>query len=417
MTAEIITIGDEILIGQIIDSNSAWMAEKLNLAGIKVHQITSISDDETHIINALDEAAKRVDLVLMTGGLGPTKDDITKHTLCKYFNTELVLNQEVFNDIKALFERRGFPFLKENKSQAELPAACTIIRNRRGTASGMWFKRDNTIFVSMPGVPYEMKHLMETGVIAKLKEEFELPVIVHRTILTYGYIESELSHLIEDWELNLPKGMKLAYLPSLERLRLRLSISGNNREELEELIDKEEKKLNKIIGHAIFGHEEESLQEIVGQLLKQQGKTLATAESCTGGNIARLITEIPGSSEYFRGTVVAYENGIKEKVLNVQTDDLMKHGAVSKQVVEQMALGVKELMETDYAIATSGIAGPGGGTDEKPVGTIWIAVAGPDVLFSKKYNFGTERIFNIRRTSSVALNKLRKILLGALQTS
>lgn len=411
MTAEIITIGDEILIGQIIDSNSAWMAEKLNLAGIKVHQISSISDDETQIINTLDEASARVDLVLMTGGLGPTKDDITKQSLCKYFNTKLVLNEEVFADIKALFERRGFPFLKENKSQAELPANCTIIRNHRGTASGMWFEKNNTVFVSMPGVPYEMKHLMETGVIPKLKKEFKLPVIVHRTILTYGYIESELSHLIEEWELNLPKGMKLAYLPSLERLRLRLSIRGNDKLALEKLVAKEEKKLHAIIGDAIFGHEEESLQEVVGQLLKKQGKTLATAESCTGGNIARLITEIAGSSEYFRGSVVAYDNNIKEEVLQVGKDDLLQYGAVSKQVVEQMALGVKKIMGTDYAIATSGIAGPGGGTEEKPVGTIWIAVAGPDILFSKKYTFGTERLFNIRRTTSVALNKLRKILL------
>lgn len=411
MTAEIITIGDEILIGQIIDSNSAWMAEKLNLAGIKVHQISSISDDETQIINTLDEASARVDLVLMTGGLGPTKDDITKQSLCKYFNTKLVLNEEVFADIKALFERRGFPFLKENKSQAELPANCKIIRNHRGTASGMWFEKNNTVFVSMPGVPYEMKHLMETGVIPKLKKEFKLPVIVHRTILTYGYIESELSHLIEEWELNLPKGMKLAYLPSLERLRLRLSIRGNDKLALEKLVAKEEKKLHAIIGDAIFGHEEESLQEVVGQLLKKQGKTLATAESCTGGNIARLITEIAGSSEYFRGSVVAYDNNIKEEVLQVGKDDLLQYGAVSKQVVEQMALGVKKIMGTDYAIATSGIAGPGGGTEEKPVGTIWIAVAGPDILFSKKYTFGTERLFNIRRTTSVALNKLRKILL------
>ncbi len=412
MTAEIITIGDEILIGQIVDSNSAWMAEKLNLAGIKVHQISSISDDETHIINALNEAAARVDLVLMTGGLGPTKDDITKKTLCKYFDTKLLVHNDILEDINALFKSRGFPILKENMQQAELPENCTIIRNYHGTASGMWFEKNNTIFVSMPGVPREMEKLMEDGVIPKLKEEFELPVIVHRTILTYGFIESELSNLIEDWELNLPEGMKLAYLPSLERLRLRLSIRGNNREKLEKLINQEEKKLKKYLGDAIFGHGEQSLQEMLGKMLAEKNRTLATAESCTGGNIARLITGIPGSSVYFKGAVVAYENGIKEKVLKVKPDDIVKHGAVSKQVVEQMALGVKHLMNTDYAIATSGIAGPGGGTEEKPVGTIWIAIAGPDKLISKKYTFGKQREFNIRRTSSVALNKLRKMLIG-----
>ena len=411
MTAEIITIGDEILIGQIVDSNSAWMAEKLNLAGIKVHQISSVSDDETHIINALKEASARVDLVLMTGGLGPTKDDITKKTLCKYFDTKLVVHNNILDDINALFKSRGFPILKENLKQAELPEDCTIIRNYHGTASGMWFEKDNTIFVSMPGVPREMEKLMEDCVIPKLKESFELPVIVHRTILTYGFIESELSNLIEDWELNLPKGMKLAYLPSLERLRLRLSIRGDDKAKLERLIDIEEKKLKEYLGDAIFGYGEQSLQEMVGKILEEKRKTLATAESCTGGNIARLITGIAGSSVYFKGAVVAYENSIKEHVLNVQKEDLIKHGAVSKQVVEQMALWVKKLMKTDYAIATSGIAGPGGGTDDKPVGTIWIAIAGPDKLISKKYTFGKQREFNIRRTSSVALNKLRKMLI------
>jgi len=412
MTAEIITIGDEILIGQIIDSNSAWMAEKLNQAGINVYQVSSVSDDETHIINALNEASARVDLVLMTGGLGPTKDDITKKTLCKYFDTKLVVNEEVLEYIKEIFKRRGFPILKENIQQAELPGNCSIIRNYHGTASGMWFEKDSTIFVSLPGIPYEMKKLMEDGIIPRIKENFKLPVIVHRTIQTYGFIESELSNLIEDWELNLPEGMKLAYLPSLERLRLRLSIKGSDRKKLEELIDKEEKKLEEYIGTAIFGNNDETLQEVIGKILKEQNKTLATAESCTGGNIARLITSIPGSSEYFKGSVVAYENSIKENVLKVKQEDLIKFGAVSKNVVEQMALGVKKLMNTDYAIATSGIAGPGGATDDKSVGTTWIAIAGPGKLISKKYVFGKQREFNIRRASSVALNKLRKILLN-----
>jgi len=411
MTAEIITIGDEILIGQIVDTNSAWMGDQLSLAGIKVHQITSISDNEEHILQALADAEKRVDLVLMTGGLGPTKDDITKKTLCKYFDTRLVIHEDILEKIKEFFKRRGFKMLEENMQQAALPEACTIIPNPVGTASGMWFERDNTVFVSMPGIPHEMKRIMTDGVIPKLKKEFDLPVIIHRTILTYGIIESELSHILEDFEKNLPEGMKLAYLPSLERLRLRLTIRGNNREKLQQLIDEQEAKLKEYLGDKVFGYEDSTLQEAVGILLKEKNQTLATAESCTGGNIAHKITSISGSSQYFRGSVVAYENSIKQNVLGVREQSLIEYGAVSKEVVEQMALGVQKLMQTDYAVATSGIAGPTGGTEEKPVGTTWIAVATPSGVFAKKYVFGTQREQNIRRATSVALNNLRKLLL------
>ncbi|MCF6242277.1 MAG: competence/damage-inducible protein A [Bacteroidales bacterium] len=412
MTAEIITIGDELLIGQIVDTNSAWMGEQLSLTGIKVHQISSISDNEEHILQALSEAEKRVDLVLITGGLGPTKDDITKKTLCKYFDTNLVMHEDILEKIKDFFDRRGFKMLEVNKQQAALPENCTIIPNPVGTASGMWFEKNNTVFVSMPGIPHEMKRIMIDGVLPKLKKEFDLPVIIHRTVLTYGVIESELSDLLEDFEKNLPQGMKLAYLPSLERLRLRLSITGTNRTELEKLLDEQVSNLKKYLGNKVFGYEDSSLQEAIGILLKDKGQTVAIAESCTGGNIAHLITSISGSSEYFKGSVIAYDNSIKQTVLKVSEQNLIKHGAVSKEVVEQMALSVQKLMKTDFAIATSGIAGPTGGTGEKPVGTTWIAVAVPSgEVFAKKYVFGTQRSQNIRRASAVALNNLRKRLL------
>ena len=412
MTAEIITIGDELLIGQIVDTNSAWIGKQLSLTGIKVHQISSISDDEKHILQALAEAEQRVDLVLITGGLGPTKDDITKKTLCKYFNTRLIIHEDILEKIKIFFDRRGFKMSEINVQQAALPENCTIIPNPVGTASGMWFEKNNTVFVSMPGIPHEMKRIMTDGVLPKLKKEFDLPVIIHRTVLTYGIIESELSDQLEDFEKNLPEGMKLAYLPSLERLRLRLSITGKNREKLEKLLDEQVSELKKYLGNKVFGFGDSSLQEAIGILLKKTGQTVATAESCTGGNIAHLITSVPGSSEYFKGSVVAYDNRIKQNVLNVNEQSLIKYGAVSKEVVEQMALGVQKLMKADFAIATSGIAGPGGGTDEKPVGTTWIAVATPNgEVHAKKYVFGTQRQQNIRRASAVALNNLRKSLI------
>ena len=412
MTAEIITIGDELLIGQIVDTNSAWIGEQLSLTGIKVHQISSISDNEEHILKALAEAEKRVDLVLITGGLGPTKDDITKKALCKYFDTDLVMYEDILAKIKEFFDRRGFKMLDVNKQQAALPENCTIIPNPVGTASGMWFEKNKTIFVSMPGIPHEMKRIMTDGVLPKLKKEYDLPVILHRTILTYGIIESELSDLLEDFEKKLPEGVKLAYLPSLERLRLRLSISGKHKLELEKILDEQENKLKKYLGNKIFGYGDSSLQEAVGILLKEKKQTLSTAESCTGGNIAHKITSVSGSSQYFKGSVVAYDNSIKQNVLQVQELSLIKYGAVSKEVVEQMALGIQKLMQTDYAIATSGIAGPTGETSEKPVGTTWIAIASPDgEVYTRKYVFGTQREQNIRRATSVALNNLRKLLL------
>ncbi len=414
MQAEIITIGDEILIGQVVDTNSAWIAEQLNLIGIKVKQISSIADDKLHILEALKEASQRADLVIITGGLGPTKDDITKSTLCEYFDTKLVFHEEIFEKIATRFKKLGYPALDSNKRQADLPENCTIIPNLKGTASGMWFKKDGVSYVSMPGVPFEMKPMFSDGVIPLIRANFKLPAIVHRTILTHGLGESFLAEKIKDWEDNLPANLKLAYLPSPEHLRLRLSIFGDNKDVLEKVLDEQEKKLKTYIAKNIFGYGKQNLQEVVGTLLTAKKGTIATAESCTGGNVARLIASVSGASVYFKGAVIAYSNEIKESALNVKPGDIATYGAVSEEVVKQMALGVKNALKTDYAIATSGIAGPGGGTTEKPVGTIWIAVAGPNTVFAKKFIFGHDRDINIRRATSTALDSMRRLLLDII---
>jgi nicotinamide-nucleotide amidase len=411
MIAEIITIGDEILIGQVVDTNSAWMAEKLNLIGIKVKQISSVSDDENHIISAIDEAMERADIIFITGGLGPTNDDITKKTLCKYFDTKLVFHQEIYEHIENLFKGRNFPMIASNRQQADLPENCTIVHNRIGTAPGMWFTKNNKHVISMPGVPFEMKTIVEEELIPMIKSKFELPVIIHRTILTYGLGESFLAEKISNWENALPSNIKLAYLPSPEHMRLRMSISGDNKKELELVLAKEEEKLKKIIDNHIFGYDNQTLPEIIGELLKNKRKTISTAESCTGGNITQLITSVAGSSEYFKGSIVAYSNQIKESILKVNPDDIKQHGAVSEAVVIQMAKNMRELFKTDYAIATSGIAGPAGGTTEKPVGTVWIAIASDDNVVANKYMFGNQRDINIRRTSTMALFNLRNIII------
>lgn len=411
MKAEIITIGDEILIGQIVDSNSAWIAQQLNLLGVEVFQITSISDKKEHIISALKDAANRVDLVLLTGGLGPTKDDITKTTLCEFFNTELVFNEEAYQTIEKIFKIRDLIVGELNRKQAEIPANCSVIQNYQGTAPGMWFEKDDTVFVSMPGVPFEMKAMMEEEILLKLKERFHTPVMVYKTVLTIGIPESHLAERLEQWEEQLMENqIKLAYLPQPGIIRLRLSATGQTQEELEERIDKEIEKLKKIIPDNIFGYDDQKLEQIVGELLLKNNQTVATAESCTGGKIAHLITQIPGSSEYFKGSVVAYANEIKERVLGVNPVVLEQYGAVSQQVVEEMAKGVLLLNNVDYAIATSGVAGPTGGTDEKPVGTVWIAVASKDAVISEKFLLGTHRERNIHKSSIAGLNMMRKLI-------
>lgn len=413
MLAEIITIGDEILIGQIVDTNSAWMGEQLNLAGIKVHQIISVSDNAEHIVKALDEAKSRVDLILITGGLGPTKDDITKHTLVKYFNTSLRFDEEVHQHVKALFARFGREVTGVNLKQAEVPENCTVIHNANGTAPGMWFDQDGKVFVSMPGVPYEMKRMMGAEILPRLKKKYNLPTIVHRTILTQGIGESFLSEIIADWENSLAeKNIKLAYLPSPGMVRLRLSASGNDEITLRKTVEEKVEELNKLIPQHIYGYEKDTLEQLVGRLLKEKKQTLSLAESCSGGLIAHLVTSVPGSSAYFMGGVVSYSYESKTKMLGVTTETLEKFGAVSEEVVTQMAEGARKEFKTDWAVSASGIAGPDGGMEGKPVGTVWIAVAGPTGVKAKKFQFGGDRERNIAVTAITALNMLRKALIG-----
>ena len=410
MHAEIITIGDEILIGQVVDTNSAWMAKELSKNGIEVTKISSISDEAGEIIDTVKAAMKRSPLVLMTGGLGPTNDDITKKTLSDYFGMNLVQDDELYQKIQNRLSKYGIPMNRFNREQALIPDGARIIPNNFGSAPCMWFEKDNSVLASMPGVPFEMKGIMQNGLISAIKKYFSTPEIVHKTIMTEGIGESVLSDMLSDWEDNLPKNMKLAYLPSPGKVRLRLSIKGNNKEELEELVKLEVEKLQKLLPNNIFAYDDQAIEEIVAKLLLAKGKTISTAESCTGGYIAHLITSHAGSSAYFKGGVVSYSNEIKENVLGVNSDILEKYGAVSQHVVEQMAIGAKKILNTDYAVATSGIAGPDGGTEEKPVGTVWIAVAGDFGVISEKLELYKVRERNIKVSAFRVLNLLRKEL-------
>ncbi len=412
MIAEIISIGDELLIGQVINTNASWISEQLNLAGIKVHQVTTISDTRTHILTALQEAESRVDLILITGGLGPTKDDITKETLCEYFDTHLVFSKVVYNNIESLFGKRGLKLSSPNRKQAEVPEACKTVTNNHGSAAGMWFEKEEKIFISMPGVPFEMKPMVTDYIIPEIQKRIKTQAIVHKTVLTQGIGESWLAQKIESWEDNLPNNIKLAYLPQPGIVRLRLTATGENKTELEDQINDAVKKLLTLIPKYFFGFDKQQLYEIIGGLLRDQKQTLSTAESCTWCHIAHLITSVAGSSEYFKGSVVAYANEIKHEVLGVEEQNLIDFGAVSEQVVKQMADGVRKKFNTDFAIATSGIAGPGGGTKEKPVGTTWIAIATPNKTIAFHYLFGEHRERNIRKTALTALNLLRKELLS-----
>lgn len=411
MKAEIITIGDEILIGQIVDTNSAWIAQKLNQLGIEVYQITSVSDDDIQIQQALKNAEEKVDLVILTGGLGPTRDDITRNTLCEYFNTKLTFHEATFETIKRRFANRNIPLNKLNRDQALLPEKCLVLENAEGTAPGMWFEKNGVIFVSVPGVPFEMKYLVSEQILPRLKQLGKTKNIHHKTILTQGIPESVLAEMLGDFEDNLPGNMKLAYLPNPMEVRLRISAFSENGGSLEQEVQEQVEKLQAILGDDIYGFDEDELAEVIGKEMVQKGKTLAVAESCSGGYISHLITSIPGSSEYFKGGITAYSNEIKNTLLNVNQDTLYRVGAVSKEVAIEMVLGVKAAMKTDYAIATTGIAGPGGGTEEKPVGTVWIAVAGTEKLISKKFVFGNNRERNILRTSQTALQLLRKLMI------
>ncbi len=411
MKAEIITIGDEILIGQIIDTNSAWIAEQFNLNGIEIYQITSVHDDHNHIMEALKKAEEKVDLVVMTGGLGPTKDDITKHTLCEYFNTTLVVHEPTFEHIKSRFTRLKIDMNKLNRDQALVPANCTVLPNMAGTAPGMWFEQNDTIFVSMPGVPFEMKYLVENELFPRLHNNGKTKAIYHKTVLTQGLPESMLAEKIENWENSLPKNIKLAYLPSPLAVRLRLSAMGNSKSELETLVEDEIQKLLQIIPNNIFGYNNETLAEVIGRLLISKNQKLAVAESCTGGYISHLITSVPGCSDFYNGSVTAYSNQVKENILGVSHKTLNEFGAVSEQVAKEMAVGARKVLKADFAVATTGIAGPGGGTEEKPVGTIWIAVAGEKNVIALKFVFGDNRERNILRSSQTALQLLRRVIL------
>lgn len=420
MRTEIINIGDELLIGQVINTNASWMAEQLNLAGFPVHRISVIADDPVQIMAALDESAKRSDIVLLTGGLGPTRDDLTKDTLCKYFKTRLVFDPGTFETIERSFKKRGWsPVSPVNRKQAEIPENCMPLHNAHGTAPGMWFeesKGETTkhVLVSMPGVPFEMKAMMTNEVIPKLKTSFRPVSLLHHTLLIQGVGESVISDILEDWEKQLPSNFHLAYLPQPGIVRLRLTGQDNDKARLQSQMDNQIAGLSVLLKDYVFGEGDTTLEEVVGKLLKEKGSTLATAESCTGGYIAHLITTIPGSSAYFKGSVVAYSNEIKIQELNVRESILNAFGAVSEEVVREMAETIRKRFDTDYSIAVSGIAGPDGGTTDKPVGLTWIAIAGPAGVQSGKFMFGENRERNIRRAALQALNMLRKYILGRL---
>ncbi|GAB4139646.1 MAG: competence/damage-inducible protein A [Bacteroidia bacterium] len=412
MKAEIITIGDELLIGQVIDTNSAWIGEQLSLAGIRVGYKSAVSDDEQEIIRALDAASRRSDIIIITGGLGPTKDDITKKTLAEYFDMKLVMNESVLEDVRALFERFGRPLTDLNKLQAMVPEGCRVIPNKNGTAPGMWFERDNRVYISMPGVPFEMKSMMSDFVIPQLKATFKLPFIYHRTILTHGIGESFLAEKIENWENELAAdGLKLAYLPSPGMVRLRISGAGMDATAVKSLVAKHEEKLMPLISHYFFGYDQDTLESVVGRLMTEKHKTLAIAESCTGGKISSMITSVPGSSAYFTGSVIAYDNAVKIHTLQVSEQLIQEHGAVSEPVAMAMAEGVRKLFKTDIAVATTGIAGPDGGSPEKPVGAVWIAISVNGQTSAKLYQFGDNRERNILRASLTALSLIRKALI------
>lgn len=409
MFAELITIGDELLIGQVVDTNSAWMGRELNNIGIEVLRIVSVRDREEEILEAIDNAMKRVNIVLVTGGLGPTKDDITKQTLCKYFNTELIFSEEVFENVKRVLAGK-IPMNKLNKGQAMVPKNCTVINNPVGSASVSWFERDGKVLVSMPGVPQEMTTVMAESVLPKLHERFQTDVIMHQTFLVQHYPESVLAEKLEAWEVALPDCIKLAYLPKLGIIRMRLTGRGHDRKEVETLLNREKAKLETILGEDIFSEEDTPLEVIIGELLKKRKLTVSTAESCTGGSIAERLTSIAGSSEYFKGSIVAYSNEVKKDLLYVSSETLEKYGAVSEETVIEMVKGAMKALKTDCAVATSGIAGPGGGTPEKPVGTVWIAASYKNEIRTYKQETNRGRAMNIERADNNALLMLRDLL-------
>ncbi|NMM50219.1 competence/damage-inducible protein A [Marinigracilibium pacificum] len=410
ISAFIITIGDEILYGQIVDTNAQWMSAFLDEAGINTIKRLTIGDNKEDILSAFAEAEKSADIVLITGGLGPTPDDLTKPCITEYFNDKLEMRKEALEDLSDLFKKIDRELTPINKKQAELPTKALYLKNDMGTAPGMWMERNNTVFVSMPGVPYEMKFLMKERVLPQILTKFKPSAIVHKRINTIGIGESWLSELIGEKEKQLPKHIALAYLPSPGIVKLRFTAKGSNKEQLTVDLEKTIEEFKPLINDYIFGYDDETLEEAIGRMLKAKGKTIVTAESCTGGNVARTITKVPGSSEYFLGSVVSYSNDVKKKVLGVKEETLDSVGAVSEETVKQMAIGAKKLLNADIAISTSGIAGPGGGTPEKPVGTVWIGYADENQVVAKKINLGKNRLLNIEYSTIAALNLLKRHL-------
>ena len=412
--AEIITIGDEILYGQILDTNTQWISLELDKLGIKTVRKSSVGDQKSEILQILNEASQRADVVFITGGLGPTKDDLTKKILAEYFGCDLQMHPEALQDVTEFFSKRGRELSDINRDQALLPTKAEFIRNIQGTAPGMWFNEKGVIWVSMPGVPYEMKSIMEQEVLPRLVKHFKTPIIFHKVIKTVGIGESYLSDLIESWELQLPEHIKLAYLPSMGIVKLRLTAVGENLDVLKSDVEVELQKVHPLIKSYIFGYEKDELAEVVGRLLSENKATIAVAESCTGGYLAHQFTQNPGSSAYFLGGILSYANQVKMDQLGVSSEILNTIGAVSEECIKAMALGVQQKLGSTYALATSGIAGPDGGTEEKPVGTVWIALAHENGVITRKLTLGGTRMQNIYLSSLACVNLLRKYLLNDL---
>jgi nicotinamide-nucleotide amidase len=412
--AEIITIGDEILFGQITDTNTQWIGAELTGIGIRPVRKTSVGDLEEDIIAALTEASRRANVIIVTGGLGPTKDDITKHTFCKYFGTELKINEEALALVTDFFAQRGREMTELNIQQAALPENCTYIPNLWGTAPGMWFEKDEVIYVSLPGVPYEMKSLMEHAILPRLKERFIFNIITHKIIRTIGIGESFLAEKIADWEDALPSHIKLAYLPHFGQVKLRLTATGDNQATLDAELERQVALVLPLIAEYIFGYDADELESVIGRLLAGNDATLSTAESCTGGFVANQITSVPGSSGYYEGSVISYSNAVKMHTLGVSRQTLEDYGAVSEQTAREMAEGVRRKLNTTYAVSTTGIAGPDGGTPDKPVGTVWIACATPTETFTQLLTLRSNRKVNIEMTSANVLNLLRKTILKTI---
>jgi nicotinamide-nucleotide amidase len=409
-TVEIITIGDEILIGQIVDTNSAWMARELNKEGLRIVRISTVPDEQKAILDAIDLAFGRADIVLMTGGLGPTKDDITQQTLCLYFNTELVHNADVEETIRKQFVHRPEVLNELTMRQAYVPASATIVQNKRGTAPVTWFEKDGRVLVSMPGVPSEMEWVMSNEVLPRLMQRFQTPALLHKNVLVVGIPESTLALRLSEWEAALPLSLKLAYLPAPGMVKLRLSGHLNDKSLLEQMVEDECVKLRKILGKAIFAEVDAAPEELVGQWLRKHKRWIATAESCTGGNIARKLTSVPGSSDYFIGSIVAYKNEVKAQQLGVSHENLRLFGAVSREVVEEMAQGVRLHLSADIGVAVSGIAGPDGATEGKPVGTVWIAVCDRKKCLTRRFQFGQHRQRNIEMATLMAFTLIKELL-------